>query len=257
MTDTAVRGAASSDAKRKFYSWMAITCLAVAIIGFMPTYFLPMVQGRFQAPPIIHIHGAVFFAWTALFCVQTFLVANGATLAHRTWGLLGIAIATSMVFLVLATVVVRINMMDAAGYGAGMRAFSWVQVSGIVFFATVFAIAIVYLKKPEIHKRLMLLGTISLLDAPIARWFLTFLAPPPPLEGPPPPPPVFVSVPPAMVADLFLIAAIVFDWRTRGRPHPVYLIGGGVLLLLQLTRVPVSATPLWDSIAAGIARLGG
>jgi hypothetical protein len=98
-----------------------ITCLSIVIIGFMPTYFLPLAQGRFQAPPIMHVHGAVFFASTALFCVQTFPVANGARLAHRTRGLLGIAIATSMVFLVLATILVRINMMDAAGYGAGMR----------------------------------------------------------------------------------------------------------------------------------------
>jgi hypothetical protein len=55
----------------------------------------------------------------------------------------------------------------------------------------VFTFAIVHLKQPELHKRLMLLATISLLDAPIACRFQTFLAPPPPLEGPPPP--VFVS----------------------------------------------------------------
>jgi len=60
-----------------------------------------------------------------------------------------------------------------------------------------------------------------------------------------------------MVADLMLVAATVFDWRTRGRPHPVYLVGGSVLLLMQLTRVPISATPLSDSIAAANARPGG
>lgn len=257
MTDTAIQSGASRDVKRWFYAWMALICLTVALVGFLPTYFLPLAQGRFEAPPIIHIHGIVFFAWTMFFCTQTWLVASGQTLAHRTWGVLGVSIATAMVFLVIATVIVRINMMEAAGYGADMRAFSWVQVSGIAFFATVIALAIIYVKKPEIHKRLMLLGTISLLDAPIARWFLTFLAPPPPEVGPVPPPPVFVSVPPALVADVLIIAAIVFDWRTRGRPHPVYLIGGAALLVVQALRVPVAATPVWDSIAAGIARLGG
>jgi hypothetical protein len=257
MTDTALQSGASRDATRWFYAWMALSCLVVAVVGFMPTYFLPLVQGKFQAPPVVHIHGLVFFSWTAFFCVQTWLVASGQTLAHRTWGVLGISIATAMVFLVFATVVVRTNIMEAAGYGAAMRAFSWVQVSGMLFFGTVFALAIVNLKKPDVHKRLMLLGTISLLDAPIARWFLTFLAPPPPAVGPVPPPPVFATFPPALVADLLLVAAIVFDWRTRGRPHPVYLIGGAALLIVQATRVPSSATPLWDSIALMIQHLGG
>ena len=31
---------------------------------------------------------------------------------------------------------------------------------------------------------------------------------------------------PALLADALLIAAIVYDWRTRGRPHRVYVIGG-------------------------------
>ena len=71
----------------------------------------------------------------------------------------------------------------------------------------------------------MLLASISILDAPIARWFLTFFAPPA-ASGPPP---VAVDIPPVLVACILLIVAIVFDWRTRGRPHQVYLLGGGAL----------------------------
>ena len=86
----------------------------------------------------------------------------------------------------------------------------------------VFTLAIATTRRPETHKRLMLLAGISILDAAVARWFLTFLAPP----GPPGPPPVAVTIAPAFVAYLLLVAAIVFDWRTRGRPHPVYVYGG-------------------------------
>jgi hypothetical protein len=103
----------------------------------------------------------------------------------------------------------------------------------------------------------MMLATISLLDAPIARWFAVFLAPPPPPVGLAPPPPVFLALPPGIVADLLLVAAIVFDWRTRGKPHPVYLAGGAALLAMQLTRIPISTTPAWDSIALWIQHLGG
>jgi len=60
----------------------------------------------------------------------------------------------------------------------------------------VLTLAIANTRRPEIHKRLMLLAGISLLDAAVARWFLTFLAPP----GPPGPPPVPVTIAPAIVA---------------------------------------------------------
>src|SRR3982074_2670389 len=90
-------------------------------------------------------------------------------------------------------------------------AFAIVPLSGILFFAVAFTLAVANVRRPEIHKRLMLLAGISLLDAAVARWFLTFLAPPGPLG----PPPVPVTIAPALVAYLLLVAAMVFDWRTR------------------------------------------
>jgi len=192
-----------------------------------------------------------------LFCVQTWLVASGRTLAHRTWGMLGIAWATAMVFIVFATVAVRINILSAAGYRTEALAFSWVQIGGILLFATIFTLAIVNVKKSEIHKRLLLLGTIALLDAPIARWFLVFLAPPVPAGQIAPPPPLFITIPPALIADVLLVVAMAYDWRTRGRPHPVYLIGGAALLAYQITRPLIGESPIWQSIAAAIGGLGG
>jgi hypothetical protein len=257
MTDATIGGSASKVSSRWFYAWMAATCLAIAVIGFMPTYFAPMVQGSFVGPTLLHIHGLIFFSWTALFCVQTWLVASGGVLAHRTWGMLGIAIATAMIFSVLVTVAVRANEGEALGIAQQARTFAWVQVGGMLFFAAVFTLAIVNLKKADVHKRLMLLGTISLLDAPIARWFITFFAPPAEPGAPPAVPPVFVTIPPALVADLLLVAAIVYDWRTRGKPHPVYLIGGAALLVFQLTRPLIAETEAWQAVALWIQHLGG
>jgi hypothetical protein len=73
--------------------------------------------------------------------------------------------------------------------------------------------------------------------------------------GPPGPPPVFVTIPPAFVAYLLLVVAMVFDWRTLGRPHPVYVYGGIALIAVKLLNLPVSATPLWQSFADGILAL--
>ncbi len=241
MTEMTMGARATPAVARRFYVWMAGTCLAIAVLGFLPTYFMPMAERRLEAPPIIHIHGMIMFSWVTLFFVQTLLVSRGGTLAHRTWGMLGVAIATAMGFSVIAVINARIAQLEPIGLAQGELAFSWVQVSGVLVFGTLFVLAIVNLKKSEMHKRLMVLATISLLDAPIARWFKMFLAPPHVTGVPDSAPPVFLAVPPGLIADLLIVAAIAFDWRTRGRPHPVYLIGGASILLVQLTRLPISA----------------
>jgi hypothetical protein len=60
-----------------FYAWMALACFVVAIVGFMPTYFVPLSKGAFHAAPLVHIHGIILFSWVSLFCAQTWLVATG------------------------------------------------------------------------------------------------------------------------------------------------------------------------------------
>ena len=268
MAEAALKTGARANVSRQFYFFMALTCLVIAVLGFMPTYFVPMAQGRFKAPPLVHIHGLVLFAWMAFFCTQTWLVAKGKTLAHRTWGVLGVSIATAMVFVVTAVVSLRITQASLPGQPEGLahgvRAFAWVSIGEIAFFISAFVLAIVYVRRPEIHKRLLLLATISLLGAPIARWFLTLLAPSAPPPPAPPPglpavfaPPVFVAVPPALIGDLLLLAALWVDWRTRGRPHPVYLIGGAIMVVLHLTQVQVAESPAWQAVAAAIGRITG
>ena len=45
---------------------------------------------------------------------------------------------------------------------------------------------------------------------------------------------------------------MIFDWRTRGRPHPVYVYGGIVLVAVKLLNWPISTTSAWHSFAGGI-----
>jgi hypothetical protein len=89
----------------------------------------------------------------------------------------------------------------------------------------------------------------------IARWFIYFLAPPavPPL----PPGPVAASILPGLMGDLLILVAIVHDWRTRGRPHPVNVAGGAAVVFVQLIRLPLADTPAWHAFARGLAALMG
>jgi hypothetical protein len=58
----------------------------------------------------------------------------------------------------------------------------------------------------------------------------------------------------AMVTDMVLLAAILYDVRTRGRPHPVYVVGGTIVLAVQILRGPLSTTQWWYALAAALAR---
>jgi hypothetical protein len=271
MTDAALAGSEAKISSRWFYAWMAVTCFAIAVLGFMPTYFVPMVTGKLASPPIVHAHGVILFSWMTLFVTQTWLVAKGGVLAHRNWGMLGIAIVTGIVFVVTAIVSWRISQTTAPSIppdlAIAVKKFMWVPFSGLLLIVPMFVLAIMNIKKPEVHKRLMLLMTISMLGAPIARWFLVFLAPPPDPNAPvillpngaPAPlvPPVEIAVPPALIGDALWIIAMIYDWRTRGKVHPVYLIGGAVMLLNHLTYVPVADSAIWLGFADWLGRLAG
>lgn len=227
---------------------MSLACAATAFLGFAPTYFVPMAQRSLSAGPVIHFHAFLFFTWSLYFVIQTWLAASGRVFNHRTLGIAGVSLATAMlIFGFLASVT---SMKNAAALGqtdAGVS-FAIVPMSGIAFFALVFVLAIVNTRRPEIHKRLMLLAAVSILDAAIARWFLTFLAPP----GPPGPPPVPVTIAPAVVASLLLVVAMIRDWRSEGRVHPVYVYGTLAMLAVKVLNWPVSETAAWHAFAGGI-----
>lgn len=233
---------------QQFYLIMAIACAAVAFLGFAPTYFLPLTSGTLKANPVIHVHGIVFFVWSLYLVYQAWLANSGRIVRHRTVGLIGVSIATAMTIFGLQAAVNSMKAAAALGMKEQGLGFSIVPISGIVFFAVVFTLAIAAVRRPEEHKRFILLAAISILDAPVARWFIVFLAPP----GAVGPPPVAVTIPPAMVASLLLVVAMVFDWRTRGRVHPIYLYGGGILVLLKLLNLPISTSQAWQAFAGGI-----
>lgn len=253
--ETAVR---VRPARETFYVGMAGACLLVGLLGFTPTYWAPMATGTLGVSPLTHVHGLLFSGWLIFFVVQTALVASGRVGHHRELGLLGIAVATAMFFVGSGVAINRIHQMDAAGLGDIGRRFSIVPFSGITLFLALFAIAIRNIRRPAVHKRLMLVATVSLLQAAVGRWTRLLLAPSAPetvIGSLPVPPPVAVTIIPGLVSDLLIVAAMIHDKRTHGRVHPVYWIAGGVLLAVQVLRVPLSATDAWMRLTYAISAL--
>ena len=89
------------------------------------------------------------------------------------------------------------------------------------------------------HKRLMLLATISVLDAAVARWPLAIMA-----KG---------AVAFFAVTDLFIVAGVAFDVWSRRRVHPAYIWGGLLIVGSQIVRLAVRDTAWWIAFARMLA----
>jgi hypothetical protein len=214
---------------RIFYTAMAVAIAATVFAGFAPTYFL---KGYFGSPPLsllVHAHGLAFTSWLVLFFTQTVLIASRRVDLHRKLGVVGAVLAGILVILGVATAIgsVRANHTPP---GLDPRSFLALPLFDILVFAILVGVGITFRKNPETHKRLMLLATIAMLDAAIAR-----------LPG------LFALGPLAFFAvqDLFVIAGPVYDFASRRRINAAYWWGGLLILVSQPVRLLISQTPLW------------
>ena len=228
MTLAATRSV-TPNSDRIFYTGMAAAIAATVFAGFAPTYFL---KGYFGSPPLsllVHAHGLAFTAWLLLFFTQTVLVASRRVDLHRKLGVVGAVLAAILVILGVATTIGSIRA-NHTPPGIDPRSFLALPFFDMLTFAILVGVGITFRKRPETHKRLMLLATIAMLDAAIGR-----------LPG------VFALGPLAFFAiqDLFVVAGPIYDFASRRRVNAAYLWGGLLILLSQPVRLLVSQTPMW------------
>src|SRR6185369_13321246 len=176
-TATAVRAPFSVERwqDRAFYSGMSVAVLATVFRGFARSYFL---RGHyFSTPlaPIGKVHGALFVAWTVLFLVQTVLIAQRRTSLHRRLGVLGAVLAGAMVIAGTSIAIASLRYNFAAGNVAALSFFA-MPMGDMLVFVILVAAGLACRRRSETHKRLMLLATISILDAAVARWPLAIMA---------------------------------------------------------------------------------
>jgi hypothetical protein len=240
---------------RLFYVSMGAVFVLIAFGGFTPSYWSRVAQGTFHQPPVIHIHGILLFAWALFYFLQTALVASGRSATHRAWGLAGISLFSLVICSIIAAKITTMQLDELHGFGDDSRRFSAVTFIGLPLVIGLFAAAIANVRRPEVHKRLMLVLMAGLMTPASARVFLFLLAPPGALDGGPPPP--WVSIPPAVIGILLVIGAMVYDWRTRGRPHKVYVYGLLFLVFEPVLAVLTAGTPAWMTTARFLQHLAG
>lgn len=236
-----------------FYTWMFLACLLTAFLGFTPTFWQPLAAGQFKANPIVFFHGLGFFSWTVFALYQASLVPARNITLHRAVGLAGISFATALVIFGCLAALNALHTGMAQGQGAGAEAFLIVPLYTIVSFAAFVTWAIANIRRPEWHKRAMLLATITVLGAPVARPLIVFVYKFPPTDQLP----VWLGIPGSIVGWALVAIGMIWDWRTRGRAHPAWLIGLAVLVLMPLLAIPLADTAAWHGLAKAYAGLAG
>jgi len=233
---TAAGRARAVPARSRFFPAMAVLAVAVVLVGFSTTYFVPLLRGRFVALPWVHLHAAAFMGWIALFGAQVALVRTRRVAVHRRLGWLGAALAAAMVPSAVQIGYAATLRDRASGGDFALGQFVNVLIEMVVFCSLV-GVAIVWRRDRERHKRLLLLATISLLGPAWLR-FRHLL---PMVENP------FVVF--SLIADSLLLVAIGYDWRTRGRVHPIYLTAGAAMVGVHLAELVLSTSAPWLAVA--------
>jgi hypothetical protein len=227
-------------AERIFFSGMAILLCVVVFIGFSATYFR---AGVFRAPlpaPILHVHGAVFTLWMILFVVQTALISARRVAWHRSLGTIAFCLPPIMIVLGVIAAInalgrkVMIGPLDPAVSSA-------IPLIGIVGFTIVIFAAWRARRRPDAHKRLILLATIGLTEAAFGRF---------PWDR--------LGLPPAAGAltglGIMILLVLAYDLVSLHRIHRSTAWAAPVSFVFNALAVPIGMTPVWHSFAGFLAR---
>ena len=228
MSDVLIAGL-----NRYFYVGMSLLIAIIVLGGFVPTIDARLFHPPAPRPAILYVHAAVFTAWVAFFIVQTALVGRRNVKLHRRLGCWGVVLGSTIPLLGIATAIVLDRV--EGRYDDDAAAFLVVSCYDMLAFAVTFVLAIRWRKKPELHRRLMLIATCGLSSAAIAR----LLPPDASIVW------IYVGV------DLLILLGMARDLLVARRVHITYLMAFPAILLGQATamQLMLSRSPTWLALA--------
>ena len=223
-----------------FYLGMSLLIAAAVMYGFSQTVEKNLIHAVPARPLLLYVHAAIFSGWVAFFICQSLLIRTHNIRLHRTMGWLGVALGSAVFVIGIWTAIImsRFRILHFAGRGA-------VQILGLSFydiaaFAVPFALATVWRKRPEYHRRLILLATCALTSAAFGRFPPQLM----PRQG------FFIGV------DMLVALGILRDLIVSRRIHRVYMVGLPAFVLCQsaVMYILLSHSPYWSKIANAILR---
>jgi hypothetical protein len=231
---TSRRAATRSRAHSKFYVGMSVVLLLIVLAGFSRTLYLRAALDVPEVPAYLLLHGIVLTAWFVGILLQTTLVTTHRTDIHRRLGWIGagLGVATFVVSLAVTVMFVpRAYALNPNGLLGVARIF-WANLAALLSFAIFLATAVARRRQPDVHKRLMLLAAITMVQPAMARirqlWF-------PSIDGG-----LFALV----WLSLLVGAMALHDLHMNRRVHTATLLGGMFFLGSRVFALYVLAP--WD-----------
>lgn len=214
---------------RYFYFCTSLVFAGLVVWGFSHTVDANLFHAKPPRPLLLWMHGAAFSTWLVFFIAQSGLVRVHKVSVHRTLGWFGAGLATVMVGLGFTIAVVMARFDTVVLHQKDAYAFLAIPFWDMIFFGTCIALAILWRKKPDFHRRLIFLATCGLMDAAIGRfdfWFNHSI--------------FYVGL------DLLIVLGMTRDLIVDRRIHKVYLYALPVLIVGQSLSVYIwKVNPGW------------
>jgi len=227
-----------------FYRHMAIALSLFVIIGFSRTYYLRFLSDLPPLETLVHWHSVVFSAWLLVFIAQTRLVAAQRVDLHMKLGIAALVLAVVVVTTSFATTAIKATIPRIHPSGLTPPQFTMVGIMSLVLFAGFLALGVAFRRRAAWHKRFMILAMIGVLSPAASRIIMqldlrehwTYLVP------------VFPA--------LFVAGCLAYDWRKHRLVHPVYAVGGAVLIASWPLRIVIGRSDWYQPVGEWIARVG-
>jgi hypothetical protein len=197
----------------RFYVWASIVAGLIVFVGFARSYFLQTLFGTPALPLLVHVHGLVMTSWFVLFFAQTCLIATRRVDLHRRLGVFGGVLA---ILVVVFGVIVSVHaaarfVSKPSNHGPQFLVILGFNLVDILVFASLVGTAVIFRRRADYHKRLMLLATLSILGQPLAR--------------------IFSNLTTLMLVYLCVLFCVAIDTVRHRRLHPAFAWGAPSLIV--------------------------
>ena len=232
-------------AERLFYVIAGCVMLVATVVGFR--LFLAHGKGfgggeiTHQIFPLVVVHGLAMFSWVVVFLLQSILILNGNPRLHMRIGVGGAVLAGVMVPLgsVSAILSARYNP-DIYQLLGGPRFFLATMLGEMLSFGVLVGVAVIYRRRPEIHRPMMLLASLMIISGALGRCpYIGEYALMPPL---------YVLGPALVLGALFLVLQL---GMTRAFSR-WYALGYSGMVVVSVMIIVIGHSALWNRIAAAI-----
>lgn len=222
--------------EHRYFLGAAVVLTFLVLYAFSFEYRDLMHPSQFTV--LVQVHGLVMFAWVGLFLTQVALIVWHRPLWHRRLGMIGMAVAVLVVVLGVPTSIIACRLGgDHLPRGVPAPDFLASALTDLAAFALLAGSGLALRRRPDFHKRLMLLSNFPPLLAALAR-LVGFLH-------------LGIGVTP--LRNLLLLAFILIDTVRTRRLHPALVAGGACLIAADAGASALVGTTVWAGIVHALS----